>query len=124
MTTPDETGDALHDEHDSDPRSAFKADTSPRGIDGAVRDYIGRLRSGDPGGLPSVLGLLVLGITFATTTNLFLSGSAYSGNNALALPHGTTFGRSANAALLGSHRLQRLRRRRSRQLSHVLLAEI
>jgi D-xylose transport system permease protein len=86
MTTPDETGDALHDEHDSDPRSAFKADTSPRGIDGAVRDYIGRLRSGDPGGLPSVLGLLVLGITFATTTNLFLSR-----NNLANLPGQASF---------------------------------
>ena len=73
MTTSSNTTDAEHDEHEFDPRSTFKADISPRGIEGAIRDYFGRLRSGDPGGLPSVLGLLVLGVIFATTTTDFLS---------------------------------------------------
>ena len=56
-----------------DTRGSFRADVSPRGIEGAIRDYFARLRGGDPGGLPSVLGLLVLGVVFATTTKDFLS---------------------------------------------------
>jgi D-xylose transport system permease protein len=54
-------------------RGSFRADVSPRGISDAFRQYFARLRSGDPGGLPSVLGLLVLGLIFATTTKDFLS---------------------------------------------------
>jgi D-xylose transport system permease protein len=57
----------------ADGRGMFRADISPRNINGAVRDYFNRLRSGDPGGLPSVLGLLVLGVIFASTTKDFLS---------------------------------------------------
>jgi D-xylose transport system permease protein len=52
---------------------SFRADTTPRGVTGALRDYFSRLRGGDPGGLPSVLGLVVLGIIFAATTTDFLS---------------------------------------------------
>jgi D-xylose transport system permease protein len=59
--------------HDDDPRASFRADTTPRGIGGAFNDYFSRLRSGDPGGLPSILGLVVLGLIFATTTNDFLT---------------------------------------------------
>jgi D-xylose transport system permease protein len=60
-------------EYPADGRGLFRADTTPRGIEGAIRDYFGRLRGGDPGGLPSVLGLIVLGLIFATTTTDFLT---------------------------------------------------
>ena len=56
-----------------DTRGSFRADITPRGIQDSIRAYIGRLRSGDPGGLPSVLGLIVLGVIFASTTTDFLS---------------------------------------------------
>jgi D-xylose transport system permease protein len=54
-------------------RGSFRADTTPRGIPRAIREYIARVRGGDPGALPSVLGLLVLGVIFAATTTDFLS---------------------------------------------------
>jgi D-xylose transport system permease protein len=57
----------------TDTRGSFRADVTPRGLQGALRDYFSRLRGGDPGGLPSVLGLIVLGIIFAATTTDFLS---------------------------------------------------
>ncbi|HLY35073.1 MAG TPA: hypothetical protein VKQ07_11115, partial [Jatrophihabitantaceae bacterium] len=60
-------------EHEADARALFQADISPRGVDGAIREYVGRLRSGDPGGLPSILGLIVLVVIFASTTTDFLS---------------------------------------------------
>jgi D-xylose transport system permease protein len=69
-----------------DARGSFKSDTSPRGVADAFRQYFGRLRSGDPGGLPSVLGLLVLGIIFASTTTDFLSH-----NNIANLPSQASF---------------------------------
>jgi len=56
-----------------DERGSFRADVSPRGIGNAFTDYFVRLRGGDPGALPSVLGLLVLGLIFATTTDKFIS---------------------------------------------------
>src|SRR5207249_779302 len=43
--------------------------------DSAWRDYFARLRGGDPGGLPAVLGLLVIGVMFTTTTPLFLTAN-------------------------------------------------
>jgi D-xylose transport system permease protein len=54
-------------------RGSFRADITPRGIPRAIREYIARVRGGDPGALPSVLGLLVLGVIFAATTTDFLS---------------------------------------------------
>jgi D-xylose transport system permease protein len=56
-----------------DPRASFRADVTPRGIDRAMREFFARVRSGDPGALPSVLGLVVLGVIFAATTKDFLS---------------------------------------------------
>lgn len=58
---------------ESDPRALFRVDTAPRTIFGAIREYVSRLRSGDPGALPAVLGLLVLGVIFASTTPDFLT---------------------------------------------------
>jgi D-xylose transport system permease protein len=54
-------------------RGLFRSDISPRGIGDAFRDYVVRFRGGDPGALPSVLGLVVLGVIFATTTKDFIS---------------------------------------------------
>ena len=59
--------------YENDPRASFRVDTMPRGIIAALKDYVSRLRGGDPGGLPAVLGLLVLGVIFATTTTDFLT---------------------------------------------------
>ena len=58
-----------------DPRVSFRIDTLPRGPKDALQDYVIRVRRGDPGGLPAVLGLLVIGILFATTTPLFLTAN-------------------------------------------------
>jgi D-xylose transport system permease protein len=58
-----------------DPRTSFRVDTQPRGLRSAFEDYVIRVRRGDPGGLPAVLGLLVIGILFATTTPLFLTAN-------------------------------------------------
>jgi D-xylose transport system permease protein len=56
-----------------DPRTSFRVDTVPRSIPSALRDYVGKIRSGDPGALPSVLGLIVLGTIFTLTTPKFLT---------------------------------------------------
>jgi D-xylose transport system permease protein len=54
-------------------RGSFRADVTPRGVLRALREFNARLRSGDPGALPSVLGLVVLGVIFAATTQDFLT---------------------------------------------------
>ena len=58
---------------DDYPRGLFRVDTAPRSIVNAIREYVARLRGGDPGALPAVLGLLVLGVIFASTTPDFLT---------------------------------------------------
>ena len=60
---------------DSDARTSFKVDTQPRRLNSAWRDYFARVRGGDPGGLPAILGLLVIGIMFTLTTPLFLTAN-------------------------------------------------
>jgi D-xylose transport system permease protein len=67
--------DELTDGEDHDPRTSFRVDTAPRGLRSAHKDYVIRVRRGDPGGLPAVLGLLVIGVLFATTTPLFLTAN-------------------------------------------------
>jgi D-xylose transport system permease protein len=57
----------------SEGRGSFHADVTPRGVVRALREFSARLRSGDPGALPSVLGLVVLGVIFAATTQDFLT---------------------------------------------------
>src|SRR5690349_20681770 len=54
-----------------DPRASFRVDTVPRGLQDSMKDYVVKVRRGDPGGLPAVLGLLVIGILFSATTPLF-----------------------------------------------------
>jgi D-xylose transport system permease protein len=56
-----------------DRASAFSLDVEERSIAGAVRDWVTRLRTGDPGALPSVLGLVVLAIIFDQVSDRFLS---------------------------------------------------
>src|SRR3954451_7339340 len=51
----------------------FYLDVERRSIKDAVTGYINRLRSGDPGALPSVLGLIVLAVIFAQVSSRFLS---------------------------------------------------
>jgi D-xylose transport system permease protein len=53
--------------------SGFSLDVETQTIQGALRGYLGKLRSGDPGALPSVLGLLVLVIIFAQVSDRFLT---------------------------------------------------
>ncbi|MDX6215888.1 MAG: D-xylose transport system permease protein [Frankiales bacterium] len=72
--TSDTTADVAHDESD-DPRASFRVDTLPRGLRAALEDYVVRVRRGDPGGLPAVLGLLVIGVLFSATTPLFLTAA-------------------------------------------------
>jgi D-xylose transport system permease protein len=51
----------------------FSLDIEERSIGDAVKGWVNRLRSGDPGALPSVLGLVVLGIIFMQVSDQFLS---------------------------------------------------
>ena len=64
------TPDVEHGESD-DPRTSFRVDTLPRDIPTALREYVSKVRGGDPGGLPAVLGLVVIGALFIATTPLF-----------------------------------------------------
>jgi D-xylose transport system permease protein len=72
MTT--DTPDLASNETD-DPRASFRIDTLPRGVRASVQDWLVRVRRGDPGGLPAVLGLLVIGVLFSATTPLFLTAN-------------------------------------------------
>ena len=54
------------------PASGFGLDVERRTIGQALRDYGSRLRTGEPGALPSVLGLLVLGLIFSQVSSRFL----------------------------------------------------
>jgi len=54
-------------------RGGFSLDIERRTIPDAIRDYLNRLRSGDPGALPSVLGIVVLLIIFSQVSSRFLS---------------------------------------------------
>jgi D-xylose transport system permease protein len=55
------------------PGGDFYLDIERRGIGDAVTSYFTRLRSGEPGALPSVLGLIVLGVIFSQVSGRFLS---------------------------------------------------
>ncbi|MCW2524692.1 MAG: inner-rane translocator [Frankiales bacterium] len=52
---------------------SFALDIDRRDLSDAVRGYVNRLRSGDPGALPSVLGLIILGLIFSQVSSRFLS---------------------------------------------------
>ena len=53
--------------------SEFSLDVEERSIPDAFRDWVGKLRTGDPGALPSVLGLVVLALIFMQVSDRFLS---------------------------------------------------
>jgi len=53
--------------------SGFSLDVEERSIPDAVNGWIGRLRTGDPGALPSVLGLILLAIIFSQVSSRFLT---------------------------------------------------
>jgi D-xylose transport system permease protein len=57
------------------PSSGFALDIERQTIPGAFRSYLSKLRSGDPGALPSVLGLVVLVLIFMQVSDRFLSKS-------------------------------------------------
>jgi len=51
----------------------FSLDVDERTIPGAFSGWLGRLRTGEPGALPSVLGLIVLVVIFSQVSHQFLS---------------------------------------------------
>jgi len=53
----------------------FSLDIEEVSIGDAVRGWVGRLRTGDPGALPSILGLLVLAVIFSQVSDRFLSAN-------------------------------------------------
>jgi len=56
-------------------RGNFSLDIDRRTIKNAITGYVARLRSGEPGALPSVLGLIVLGLIFSQVSGRFLGRS-------------------------------------------------
>ncbi len=55
--------------------SSFSLDIERRTIPDALRQYVNNLRAGEPGALPSILGLIVLGLIFSQVSSRFLSFS-------------------------------------------------
>ena len=55
------------------PAGDFSLDVERRTVANAMRSYVTRLRSGEPGALPSVLGLIVLAAIFSQVSDRFLS---------------------------------------------------
>ena len=53
--------------------SGFSLDVEERSIGDAFKGWVGKLRTGDPGALPSVLGLVVLALIFMQVSDRFLS---------------------------------------------------
>jgi D-xylose transport system permease protein len=51
----------------------FSLDIEERSIRDAINDWVTKLRTGDPGALPSVLGLVILAIIFMQVSDRFLS---------------------------------------------------
>ena len=55
------------------PAGQFSLDVEERSIGGALTGWVTKLRTGEPGALPSVLGLVVLGIIFMQVSDAFLT---------------------------------------------------
>ena len=53
--------------------SGFSLDVEKRSISDAAREYLGRLRTGEPGALPSILGLVALMVIFSQVSSSFLT---------------------------------------------------
>ena len=58
---------------DGERASSFSLDVERQTIGGALRSYVGKVRSGDPGALPSIMGLVVLVVIFAQVSDRFLT---------------------------------------------------
>jgi len=71
QTAPPPTSDRAPGERPS----SFSLDIEERGIKDAVRGYVGKLRSGDPGAVPAILGLVVLAAIFSQVSGRFLSSN-------------------------------------------------
>jgi D-xylose transport system permease protein len=54
-------------------QSDFSRDAGSTNLSDYVRDYIGRVRGGEVGALPAVLGLIVLAVLFSRASDRFLS---------------------------------------------------
>src|SRR4051794_18562812 len=52
---------------------SFSLDVEEKTLGNAVSSYVGRLRSGEPGALPAILGLVVLVIIFSQVSAAFLT---------------------------------------------------
>lgn len=59
--------------NNADRASEFSLDVPVRSIGGAFRGWVNKLRTGDPGALPSVLGLVILVVIFSQLSDRFLS---------------------------------------------------
>src|SRR5947209_3617331 len=77
MSTPQtaKPGDAGRPPESDRPAGDFSLDVERRTIPIAFHSYIDRLRSGDPGALPSILGLIVLAAIFSRVSGRFLSSN-------------------------------------------------
>lgn len=60
-------------ESNDDRASSFSLDIERRSVTNALRGYFDRLRSGEPGALPSILGLIVLVVIFSQVSDRFLT---------------------------------------------------
>jgi D-xylose transport system permease protein len=58
-----------------DRSEAFSLDIEERSIGDAVSGWVTKLRTGDPGALPSILGLIILAIVFQQVSSRFLSAA-------------------------------------------------
>src|SRR6185437_10272802 len=52
---------------------AFTGDAGVTTLRGAARAYVSKVRGGDPGALPAVLGLIVLLVIFSNMSKIFLT---------------------------------------------------
>ncbi len=57
----------------TEPDQGFALDIEEKSIGDAVRGWVDKLRTGDPGALPAVLGLVVLAVIFSQVSGRFLS---------------------------------------------------
>ena len=72
-TTPPETNVDAGTLPSADRASEFSLDVEERSIGDAFRAWVIKLRTGEPGVLPSVIGLIVLGLIFMQVSDQFLS---------------------------------------------------
>jgi len=73
MSGTDETTVSTGGQPGSDQRGGFSLDVEERSPSDAFRDWVSKLRTGDPGALPSVLGLIILAIIFMQVSDRFLT---------------------------------------------------